>query len=58
MHLLNKHPFVQQSKFVCHLCLSNMIYSSVIEQVQNRKLTTFSLDYLNKIFIETEAQVL
>jgi hypothetical protein len=30
---------------------------SVIEQVQNRKLTTFSLNYLNKIFAETEAQV-
>lgn len=33
------------------------IYFSVIEQVQNKKLTTFSLDYLNKIFLETEAEV-
>jgi hypothetical protein len=33
------------------------IFFSVIEQVQNRKLTTYSLDYLNKIFLETEAEV-
>ena len=42
-----------------------MIYSdkkqnlnfSVTDQVQHKKLTTFSLDYLNKIFVETETQV-
>jgi hypothetical protein len=31
--------------------------TSVIEQVQNRKLTTVSIEHLNTLFIETEAQV-
>ena len=31
--------------------------TSVIEQVQNRKLTTVSIEHLNRLFIETEAQV-
>ncbi|UJR13837.1 hypothetical protein I4U23_000848 [Adineta vaga] len=31
--------------------------TNVLEQVYNQKLTTFSLDYLNKIFIENEAQL-
>lgn len=31
--------------------------TSVIEQVQNRKLTTVSIEHLNRLFLETEAQV-
>ncbi|CAF1358935.1 unnamed protein product [Adineta ricciae] len=31
--------------------------TNVLEQVQNKKLTTFSLDYLNRIFLETEAEL-
>jgi len=53
----NKHLSVQQSKSAVDLFYKYIIYFSVIEQVQNRKLTTFSLDYLNKIFLETEAEV-
>ncbi|CAF3500404.1 unnamed protein product [Adineta steineri] len=36
---------------------SSICSTNVIEQVQNRKLTTLSLDHLNKIFVETEAQL-
>ncbi|CAF0929789.1 unnamed protein product [Adineta steineri] len=36
---------------------SSLYSTNVIEQVQNSKLTTFSLDYLNKLFAETEAQL-
>jgi len=40
------------------LSKQSTVYSThVIEQVQNPKLTTCSLDYLNKLFSETESQV-
>lgn len=34
-----------------------LLFFSVTEQVHNQKLTTFSFDYLNRIFNETEAEV-
>ncbi|CAF3342247.1 unnamed protein product [Rotaria sp. Silwood1] len=40
------------------LSQESCVYSTnVIEQVQNAKLTTFSLEYLNKLFVETEEQI-
>ncbi|CAF4260680.1 unnamed protein product, partial [Rotaria sordida] len=36
---------------------SSVYSTNVIEQVQNFKLTTLSLEYLNKLFVETEEQV-
>ncbi|CAF0829617.1 unnamed protein product [Rotaria sordida] len=36
---------------------SSVYSTNVIEQVQNFKLTTLSLEYLNKLFVETEEQL-
>lgn len=58
MHWENPHQFVRQSKSISsNLIPSEIILSSVIEQVHNRKLTTFSLNQLNRIFVDTEAEV-
>jgi hypothetical protein len=55
----NNHLSIQQSKIFSLFNNNSYLYDrfSVIEQVQNPKLTTFSLDYLNKLFAETEIQV-
>jgi len=55
----NNRLSIQQSKIFSLFSKNSYLYDrfSVIEQVQNPKLTTFSLDYLNKLFAETETQV-
>jgi hypothetical protein len=54
----NNHRFIQQSNRFQYIFIDSKIFLfSVIEQVQNKKLTTFPLDHLNKLFAETEAQV-
>ena len=58
MHWQNQHRFVRQSKSKAMTDIPlKKILSSVIEQVHNRKLTTISLNQLNKIFVDTEAEV-
>ncbi|CAF1263518.1 unnamed protein product [Rotaria sordida] len=65
-NLLTKHITTDIGElFQCILDVMNnalskqtLVYSTnITEQVQNKKLTTFSLDFLNKIFVETEAQL-
>ncbi|CAF3539344.1 unnamed protein product, partial [Rotaria sp. Silwood2] len=65
-NLLTKHATTDIGElFQCIIDVLNnalskqtLVYSTnVTEQVQNQKLTTFSIDFLNKIFVETEAQL-
>lgn len=60
----NRHSSIRKGtfdvKFLSMYIISlytNNICFSVIEQVKTQQLTTLSLDNLNRIFMETEAQV-